>query len=99
MESVWNILPDLFATTALATLAIYHLMMYWGRRSDANEKYNIYFASFVCTVAFFIIVPYLQPDHLLARLRPRWLYVINIEAVLIFGLFFFGLQFLKYLLK
>jgi signal transduction histidine kinase/DNA-binding response OmpR family regulator len=99
MDSIWNILPDLFATSALATLTIYHLMIYWGRRSDAKEKYSIYFAFFVCTVAFFIIVPYLQPDHLLARLKPRWLYVINIEAVLLFGLFFFGLQFLKYLLK
>src|SRR5438094_888919 len=99
MDSVWNILPDLFASSALATLTFYHLMIYWGRRSDAKEKYTIYFAFFVCTVALFIIVPVLQPDHLLAQLKPRWLYVINIEAVLIFGLFFFGLQFLKYLLK
>src|SRR3982751_6825994 len=99
MDTVWSILPDLIATTALATLAIYHLMIYWGRRSDTKEKYNLYFAFFVFTVALFILVPYLPTGRLLARFRPRWLYVINIEAVLVFGLFFFGLQFLKYLLN
>ena len=85
--------------TALVTLTIYHLMIYWGRRRDIDEKYNLYFALFVFTVSLFIIVPYLQPGHLLASIKPRWLYVINIESVLVFGLFFFGLQFLKYLLK
>src|ERR1051325_6112099 len=98
-EVVWSVLPDLIATTALATLTIYHLMIWWGRRQDTEEKYNFYFAVFVFTVSLFIIVPYLQPGHLLASLKPQWLYVINIEAVLVFGLFFFGLQFLKYLLK
>jgi len=44
-------------------------------------------------------VPYLQPGHLLASLKPKWLWVSNIEAVLVSGLFFFGIQFLKYLLK
>ena len=99
MDSIWNILPDLVATTALVTLAIYHLMIYLGRRPDIEEKYNLYFAFFVLTVSLFIIVPYLQPGHWLASLKPRWLYVINIEAVLVFGLFFFGSQFLKHLLK
>src|SRR5436190_16762811 len=99
MDSVWNILPDLVATTALVTLTIYHLMIWWGRRRDMEEKYNLYFGLFVFTVSLFIIVPYLQPGHLLASIKPPWLYVINIESVLVFGLFFFGLQFLKYLLK
>ncbi|MEO6454143.1 MAG: 7TM diverse intracellular signaling domain-containing protein [Ginsengibacter sp.] len=98
-EIVWSVLPDLVATTALATLTIYHLMIWWGRRQDTEEKYNLYFAFFVFTVSLFIIVPHLQPGHLLASLRPHWLYVSNIEAVLVFGLFFFGLEFLKYLLK
>jgi signal transduction histidine kinase/DNA-binding response OmpR family regulator len=99
MDIIWNILPDLIATIALATLTIYHLMIYWGRRHDSGEKYNLYFAFFVLTVSFFIIVPYLQPGHLLASLKPQWLYVINIESVLVFGLFFFGLTFIKYLLS
>src|SRR4051812_29109058 len=99
MDIVWKILPDLIATTALATLTIYHLMIYYGRRTDMEEKYNLYFAFFVLTVSLFIIAPYLQPGHLLASLKPQWLYVINIEALLVFGLFFFGLRFLKYLLK
>lgn len=99
MDIVWKILPDLIATIALATLSVYHLMIYWGRRLDNEEKYNLYFAFFVLTVSLFIVVPYLQTGHLLAALRPPWLYVINIESVLVLGLFFFGLQFLKYLLK
>jgi len=98
MDIIWSILPDLVATTALVTLTIYHLMIWWGRRQDVVEKYNLYFALFVFTVSLFIIAPYLQPGHLLASLKPHWLYVINIEAVLVFGLFFFGLQFLKHLL-
>lgn len=99
MDSIWNILPDLIAATALITLTIYHLMIYFGRRPDIEEKYNLYFAFFVLTVSLFIVVPHLQPGHWLAALKPGWLYVINIEAVLVFGLFFFGLQFLKHLLK
>src|ERR1700733_7374563 len=99
MDIVWPILPDLVAATALVTLTIYHLMIYWGRRQDIDEKYNLYFAFFVFTVSLFIIAPYLQPGNLLASLKPGWLYVINIEAVLVFGLFFFGSQFLKYLLQ
>jgi len=98
-DVAWNIFPDLVATTALVTLTIYHLMIWLGRRKDIEEKYNIYFAFFVFTVSLFIIVPYLQQGHLLASLKPQWLWVSNIEAVLIFGLFFFGIQFLKYLLK
>ena len=99
MDPVWNILPDLVATTALVILTIYHLMIWWGRRRDVDEKYNLYFSLFVLTVSLFIIVPYLQPGHLLEAIKPRGLYVINIESVLVFGLFFFGLQFLKFLLR
>jgi hypothetical protein len=68
-------MADLIATTALVTLTIYHLMIWLGRRKDIEETHNLYFAFFVFTVSLFIIVPYLQSGHLLASLKPHWLWV------------------------
>jgi signal transduction histidine kinase/DNA-binding response OmpR family regulator len=92
-------LPDLLATASLITLAIYHQMIYWGRKRDVLEHYNLYFSGFVLSAACFILLPYVQPQHFLYFLKPDWLYVLNIEAFLVLCLFLSGIKFLTLLLK
>ena len=94
-----NLLPDLLATAALFTLSIYHLMIYWGRKKDVEEKYNLYFAIFIVAVSLFIVAPYFHAQNIFHSVKPAWLLVINIEALLMVGLFFSGLKFLNCLLK
>jgi len=55
-----SMLPDLLASSALLTLAIYHLMIYWGRRKDVDEGYNLFFSMFVLSATVFIVLPYSQ---------------------------------------
>ena len=75
-------LPDLLACSALVTLAIYHLMIYWGRRKDPEEVYNLFFVIFVLSATLFIVAPYFQPQFFLYSFKPSWLYVINMEMFL-----------------
>ena len=92
-------LPDLLACSALVTLAIYHLMIYWGRRKDPEEVYNLYFVIFVLSATLFIVAPYFQPHFFLYSYKPSWLYVINMEMLLTCLLFLSGIKFLNLLLK
>ena len=92
-------LADLFAFTSLVILALYHLLIYWGRKKEPNEAYNLYFSFFVFTVALFVMVPYFHPNHFLSQLKPSWLYVLNIEAALVMAMFFSGIPFLSLLTK
>jgi len=75
-------LADLLASSALVTLAIYHLMIYWGRRKDPEEVYNLFFVIFVLSATLFIVAPYFQPQFFLYSFKPSWLYVINMEMFL-----------------
>ena len=99
IEVTLNMLPDLLAFAALLTLAIYHLMIYWGRRKDADEVYNLYFAGFVLSGALFIIAPYNQPRYFLYNLKPAWLHVVNVEMFSTWLLFISGLKFLSLLFR
>ncbi len=92
-------LPDLLATATLFSLAIYHLMIYLGRRKEAEEVYNLYFSLFVFAAALFIIAPYFQPQYFLYAIKPTWLTVMNIEAFMVLSLFYGGIKFLNLLLK
>jgi len=92
-------LPDLLACSALATLAIYHLMIYWGRRKDPEEVYNLFFVIFVLSTMMFIVAPYFQPHYFLYSFKPSWLYVINMEMFLTWLLCYSGIKFLNLLLK
>jgi len=92
-------LPDLFASAALITLAIYHLMIYLGRRKDPDEVYNIYFVIFIISTTLFIVAPYFQPQFFLYSFKPSWLYVINMEMFATWLLFYSGIRFLNLLLK
>jgi signal transduction histidine kinase len=94
-----NMLPDIFACSALVMLAIYHLMIFWGRRKDENEAYNLYFALFVLSATLFIVAPYFQPGFGLYDYKPSWLYVTNIEALMTWALFLSGIRFLNLLLN
>jgi signal transduction histidine kinase/DNA-binding response OmpR family regulator len=94
-----NILPDILACAALLMLAIYHLMIYWGRKHHSEERYNLYFAAFVLSATLFIVAPYFQPQYFLYSYKPSWLYVINIEALMSCCLFIGGIAFLNPLLK
>jgi signal transduction histidine kinase/DNA-binding response OmpR family regulator len=93
-----SMLPDVLACAALSMLAIYHLMIYWGRKKDAAEVYNIYFSAFVLSATLFIIAPYFQPQYFLFALKPSWLYVLNIEAFMSLCLFLSGIKFFNSLL-
>ena len=99
IEVTLNMLPDLLAIAALLMLSIYHLMIYWGRKQDQDETYNLYFAIFVFAATVFIIAPYFQPRYFFYSLKPSWLHVINIEALMMLGIFFSGIKFLNSLLK
>src|SRR5258708_5882767 len=94
-----NMLPDLLAVAALMTLAIFHLMIYVGRKKDSEEVYNLYFALFVIAATLFIIAPYFQPNYFLNAFRPSWLYVLNMEALMVWCLFASGIKFLSLLLN
>lgn len=94
-----NMLPDLLASSALLTLSIYHLMIYWGRRKDAEEKYNLYFAIFVLSAALLLIALYFQPQYFLYAYKPSFLNVINIEMFAVWCLFYSGIKFFNLLLK
>jgi signal transduction histidine kinase/DNA-binding response OmpR family regulator len=94
-----SMLADLFACSALVTLAIYHLMIYWGRRKDREEGYNLLFVIFVVSATLFIAAPYFQPQFVLYSLKPSWLYVINMEVLFTWMLFYSGIRFLNLLLK
>ena len=98
IEVTLNMLPDLLAFAALLTLAIYHLMLYWGRRRDREEIYNFYFAVFVLSTAFLLLTPYFLPQYFLYWLKPRWLQVANIEMFTTWLLFISGIKFLNHLL-
>jgi len=99
IEVTLNMVPDLVAVAALIMLSVYHLMIFWGRRKDSEERYNLYFSAFVATTTLFIIAPYFQPIYFLYSLKPEWLHVINIEALLTLGLFFSGIKFLNRFLR
>ncbi len=92
-------LADLFASAALVTLAFYHLMIYWGRRRDSEEVYNLFFVIFILSATLFIVSPYFQPQFFLYSFKPSWLYVINMEMFLTWGLFYSGIKFLNLFLK
>jgi signal transduction histidine kinase/CheY-like chemotaxis protein len=94
-----NMLPDVLACAAMTVLAIYHLMIFWGRKKDPEEAYNLYFSLFVICATLFVMAPYLQPQYFLYALKPDWLYVINVEALMSWGLFISGIKFLNLLLK
>jgi signal transduction histidine kinase/DNA-binding response OmpR family regulator len=94
-----NMLPDILATSALLTLAIYHFMIYWGRRKDADENYNLYFSIFVFSAALFLIAPYFQVQYFLVAYKPPYFNVINIEMFSVWCLFFSGIKFLNLLLR
>src|SRR6187551_1839515 len=98
-EVTLNMLPDLLATAALIMLSIYHFMIYWGRKKDVEETYNLYFSIFVFAATLFILAPYFQPQYIFYSLKPTWLYVINIEALMMLALFYSGIKFLNRLLK
>lgn len=99
IEVTLNMLPDLLAFAALLTLAIYHLMIYWGRRRDREEIYNLYFAIFVLSTALLLLTPYLLPQYFLYWLKPHWLQVANIEMFATWLLFLSGIKFLSHLLQ
>ena len=94
-----SMLPDLLASSAMLTLAIYHLMIYWGRRGDAEEAYNLYFAVFVLSATVFIVLPYFQKEYFLSAYKPSWLYILNVEMLTVWLLFYSGIKFLSLLLK
>jgi AraC-like DNA-binding protein len=99
MKESLNIWPDVLATSALLTLAVYHVMIFLGRKKDNKETYNLYFACFVFSMSLVIISPHLQKNWFLGSLRPDWLYVINIEMITI-GLFVFsGINFLNHIFE
>lgn len=94
--SMW---PDLLASSALLTLTVYHLMIYWGRKKEREERYNLYFTCFVFSAAIFIIAPYFKQGYFLHVFRPHWLYVINIEMASIWLFFYSSIHFLNHVLK
>ena len=91
--------PDLLAFSVLLMLSVYHFMIFWGRKRDQKEKYNLYFAWFVFSVALFIISPYFQKGYFLNSLKPNWLYAINIEMLTIWLMVVCGTNFLNHLLE
>jgi AraC-like DNA-binding protein len=94
-----NMWPDLIACSALISLTAYHLMIYWGRKREQKELYNLYFACFVFSAALFLIAPYFQRQYFLYIFKPQWLNVINIEMITICFLTFSGICFLNCLLE
>lgn len=94
-----SMFPDALASTALITLAIYHIMVFLGRKKDAEESYNLYFSMFAFSAALFIIAPYFQPQYFLNAYKPNVLNVINLEMFSVWFLFFSGIKFLNLLLK
>jgi len=89
----------MLAFTSLLFLSLYHLLIYRGRKKDAEEKYNLFFSLFVLSVALFILAPYFHSQYFLFALKPSWLYVINIEAGLALLMFYSGIKFLNRLMK
>jgi signal transduction histidine kinase/AraC-like DNA-binding protein len=94
-----NMLPDLLASSALLTLSIYHIMIFWGRRKDKDELYNVYFAVFVFSAAVFLISQYFQPQYFLYHFKPHWLNVKNIEMFSVWWLFYSGMRFFNLLIN
>jgi two-component system, sensor histidine kinase ChiS len=50
-----NILVDLITISILFSFAVYHLLLYIGRRKFINEKYNLYFSLFSFSFILYII--------------------------------------------
>jgi hypothetical protein len=90
-ENFWRFIPDILAFTSLIFLSLYHLIIYQGRKKDAEETYNLFFSLFVLSVALFILAPYFHSQYFLFTLKPSWLYVINIEACLTLMMFYSGI--------
>jgi signal transduction histidine kinase/DNA-binding response OmpR family regulator len=98
-EPIFSALSDILTCSALFMLAVYHSMIYWGRRKETEEIYNLYFSIFILSATGFIVAPYCQPEHLLYNYKPTWLTVPNMEAFAVWCLFFSGTKFLNVLLK
>jgi signal transduction histidine kinase/DNA-binding response OmpR family regulator len=94
-----NTLSDILTCAALFMLAAYHLMIYWGRKKDREEIYNLYFSMFTLSATAFIVAPYFQPHLFLFSAKPEWLTVPNMESFAVWCLFFSGSKFLNVLLK
>ena len=91
--------PDLLAASALLTLAIYQFMVFWGRKKDLEERFNLYFAVFAFATSLFIISPYFRQQFFLYAFKPHWLYAINIEMFSVWLLMCSSIKFLNCLLK
>ena len=91
--------PDLLAFAILITLMIHHLMLFWGRKKDQREKYNLNFACFVFSISIFIISRYLREEYFLNELCPSWLNVTNIEMISIWMMTICGILFFSKLLE
>jgi hypothetical protein len=90
---------DTLTCAALFMLAAYHLMIYWGRKKEAEEIYNLYFSIFIISATGFIVAPYFQPQYRLYSIKPQWLTVPNMESFAVWCIFFSGTKFLNVLLK
>jgi hypothetical protein len=70
-KDIWKFIPDILAFTSLIFLSLYHLIIYFGRKKEEEETYNLFFSLFVLSVAFFIIAPIFTRSIFCLRLNHR----------------------------
>ena len=90
---------DIFVITVLLTLSIYHIMIYWGRKGIAEEKYNLFFSIFSFAIALYILLFNYVFAIIIDKIIEFRSIARTLEAVFIFGIFYGFMNFLAILLE